>query len=365
MFIGKDPKGAERMASKLAERSVQKEYVARVKGKFPDGVVVCDQPIMQVSPKLGLNRVRATGKTATTKFRRLAYYPSELETQAQTPATSTSGSDEIQRPATPPHALANESEGYSIIHCLPLTGRTHQIRVHLQFLGHPISNDPIYSNRRVFGPDLAKNESHGERDEEIMDRLNKMGKTELADTVDTSSYKTHYMASPNVAADTDPAILAQLMEREQKAAAEDYSKRKGERLSGELCEVCNTELYSDPGVHELGIFLHAVAYADRHGDWSYRSKMPSWGLPPPGLDGPREVPDWVPGQEGEETVIGHGTVPPAIGVDDDGRVPRGTKAPTGPILLEGVGLLDVSSLSEGLKDVDGEAKTVESAAAAQ
>ncbi|KAJ5736967.1 Pseudouridine synthase RluC/RluD, partial [Penicillium malachiteum] len=335
MFIGKDPKGAERMAKQLQERSVQKEYVARVKGKFPDGVLVCDQPIMQVSPKLGLNRVRATGKTATTKFRCLAYYPPGADFAV--PAASDDG-----RPATPPHTLANESEGYSIVHCFPLTGRTHQIRVHLQFLGHPISNDPIYSNRRVFGPELAKNEAHGERDEEIMARLNKMGKTELPDTV----YRNHFMASPDVPPNTDPAILAQLMEREQKAAAEDYSKRKGERLSGENCEVCDTPLYSDPTVHELGIFLHAVAYTDRNGDWSYRSKMPSWGMPPTGFEGPKEVPDWVPANDGEEVVIGHGTVPPEIGVDDDGQTPEGTKSPTGPILLTGVGMLDLSSLSK-------------------
>jgi len=37
----------------------------------------------------------------------------------------------------------------------PLTGRTHQIRVHLQYLGFPIANDPIYTNP-VFGPNLAK-----------------------------------------------------------------------------------------------------------------------------------------------------------------------------------------------------------------
>ncbi|KAJ5257041.1 hypothetical protein N7478_013145 [Penicillium angulare] len=343
MFIGKDPKGAERISKQLQERSVQKEYLARVKGKFPDGVVICDQPIMQVSPKLGLNRVRATGKTATTKFRRLAYYPAWSDLPAST-AGSNQPSDDPERPATPPHALANESDGYSIVHCFPLTGRTHQIRVHLQFLGHPISNDPIYSNRRVFGPDLAKNESNGDRDEEIMDRLHNMGKTELPDTL---SYRHHFMASPDVPPDTDPAILAQLMEREQKAAAEDYSKRKGERLSGAACEVCDTPLYTDPGVHELGIFLHAIAYADRDGEWSYRSKMPSWGLPPTGFDGPLEVPDWAVGAEGEaETVVGHGTVPPEIGVDDEGKTRRGTRVPTGPVLLEGVGMLNVSDLSK-------------------
>lgn len=334
MFIGKHPQGAEKMAKQLQERSVQKEYLARVKGKFPDGVVVCDQPIMQVSPKLGLNRVRATGKSATTKFRRLAYYPPE---QVDTPENHTSG--DVSRPATPPSTLSNESEGYSIVHCFPLTGRTHQIRVHLQFLGHPISNDPIYSNRRVFGPGLAQHEDHGDRDEEIVDRLNRVGKSEVADTI---SYRHHITAAPDVPPNTDPAILAQIMHREQEAAAEDYAKRKGERLSGATCDVCGTDLYTDPGVHELGIFLHAVAYADRDGDWAYRSPMPSWGLPPSGLDGPREVPPWVPGPEDEELVFGHGTVPPEIGTEDDKTTDRRKgRGQGGPVLLRGVGILNL------------------------
>ncbi|KAJ5690555.1 hypothetical protein N7462_004947 [Penicillium macrosclerotiorum] len=339
MFIGKHPKGAEKMATKLAERSVRKEYLARVKGKFPDGVVVCDQPIMQVSPKLGLNRVRATGKTATTKFRRLAYYPPQAafasaERHAATGAT------------TPPPALSNETEGYSIVHCFPLTGRTHQIRVHLQFLGHPITNDPIYSNRRVFGPDLGRNEVTGDRDEEIMERLHRMGKTETADTV---SYRTHLTAAPDVPPGTDPAILAEIMSREQLAAAEAYEKRKGERLSGKMCDVCGTELYTDPGAHELGLFLHAVAYADRDGDWAYRSPMPSWGLPPLGMDGPREVPDWEPVPKSEEVVFGHGTVPPEIGVDDDEpKDPRKTTKVTSTVLVTGVGLVNFADPKHGL-----------------
>ncbi|KAJ5585058.1 uncharacterized protein N7459_004858 [Penicillium hispanicum] len=339
MFIGKDPKGAEKMAKQLQARSVQKEYIARVKGKFPEGVVVCDQPIMSVSPKLGLNRVRATGKEATTKFRRIAYYPPAAPVTVSTENGDAPGG--VPRAATPPAALANEDEGYSIVHCFPLTGRTHQIRVHLQFMGHPITNDPIYSNRRVFGPELARNEAHGDRDEEIMNRLNQMGKTELADAV---SYRVHLTAAPNVPPNTDPKVLANIMFREHEAATEDYEKRKGERLTGALCEVCGTELYSDPGVHELGLFLHAVAYADRDGDWGYRSPMPRWGLPPPGFDGPREAPDWVPVPQEEEIVIGHGTVPPEIGTEADEKSSQARKSPDGSdrVLLRGVGLVDLS-----------------------
>ncbi|KAG8805036.1 hypothetical protein FRC17_005766 [Serendipita sp. 399] len=43
----------------------------------------------------------------------------------------------------------------SVLLCRPFTGRSHQIRVHLQFLGYPVANDPIYSNTSAFGPKLG------------------------------------------------------------------------------------------------------------------------------------------------------------------------------------------------------------------
>jgi 23S rRNA pseudouridine1911/1915/1917 synthase len=42
--------------------------------------------------------------------------------------------------------LAN-SNGKSLIECRPRTGRTHQIRVHLKHLGHPVTGDPQYGRR--------------------------------------------------------------------------------------------------------------------------------------------------------------------------------------------------------------------------
>ncbi len=38
----------------------------------------------------------------------------------------------------------NESLDSSLIECFPITGRTHQIRVHLYHIGYPIIGDPIY-----------------------------------------------------------------------------------------------------------------------------------------------------------------------------------------------------------------------------
>jgi len=254
MFIGKHKQAAEDLSVQIKERTVKKEYVARVVGEFPKDEIICEKPILQISPKLGLNRVRANGKEARTVFKRMAYYPPRgkaASTDAAKPSISDDNSGKPWR----------DLQGYSIVRCLPLTGRTHQIRVHLQFLGHPIANDPIYSNQRVFGPSLARgSEGDSGDDEDIISRLSRMGKDEVADAV---AYHDEMV--------------------------EEYNKRKAEKQTGESCDVCDTQLYSDPGAHELGIYLHAKRYACETGRWDYQTPLPEWALPPPGIDGPREA----------------------------------------------------------------------------
>ena len=46
----------------------------------------------------------------------------------------------------------------------PVTGRTHQLRVHLQYLGHSIANDPIYGNEKAWGNKRAKGGIFGPAD---------------------------------------------------------------------------------------------------------------------------------------------------------------------------------------------------------
>ncbi|PFH56843.1 hypothetical protein XA68_15860 [Ophiocordyceps unilateralis] len=234
MFVAKNFVAAEAMGRKIRQRTVRKEYVARVVGEFPVVDVVCDQPILQISPKLGLNRVRATGKTARTVFKRLAYYP------------------------------APNRQGYSIVRCMPVTGRTHQIRVHLQFLGHPIQNDPIYANERVWGQTLGRADASGAetRDEDVISRLSRMGKEETAEAV---------------------AWYDQMVD--------EYEKRRAEKMTGEACAICMTPLYSDPGPHELSLWLHSRRYEDAEGAWAYASPLPAWALPPDGVAGPTAVGD--------------------------------------------------------------------------
>ncbi|KAL1304203.1 hypothetical protein AAFC00_000626 [Neodothiora populina] len=253
MFLAKHRKAADSLTEQIMARTVKKEYVARVKGEFPEGEIACEQPILQISPKLGLNRVRANGKEARTVFKRLAYYPPKPRKDV----------DDPQRADSP------NADGYSIVRCRPLTGRTHQLRVHLQFLGHPISNDPIYANQRVWGQELGKGDAEADNDDDIMTRLSKMGKDEVAEAV---AYHDEMV--------------------------DDYNKRKAEKLTGEVCQICQTPLYSDPGEHELGIYLHARKYADAGGKWSYETPLPDWALPPPEFTGPSE-----PGLESDPLAI--------------------------------------------------------------
>jgi tRNA pseudouridine synthase 9 len=295
MFIGKHAKAAADISLQISERTVRKEYVARVKGEFPEGEVVCDMPLLQISPKLGLNRVRANGKAAQTVFKRLAYYPDTqvddahssrgaLRTDArastglgrnvETPENFRAGEGQDLNDHDNDHQdgahtkLTGEArpwvrkEGYSIVRCLPITGRTHQLRVHLQHLGHPISNDPIYCNQRVWGATLGANDADASRDsdEDIITRLSRMGKSEVADAV---AYHDEMV--------------------------DEYNKKKAEKMSGELCTICDTPLYTDPGVQELGIYLHSLRYEDAGGAWSYVSPLPAWALPPQGYSGPTEV----------------------------------------------------------------------------
>ncbi len=253
MFVAKHAKAAEQLCAQISQRSVRKEYVARVIGRFPDGEIVCDQPILQISPKLGLNRVRANGKAARTVFKRLAYYPPPSHRGVYQDADGEAGKSPGEPTATEPGVGRRANEGYSIVRCLPVTGRTHQLRVHLQFLGHPIQNDPIYANQRVWGFDLGVNDPEGTHnsDEDVITRLSRMGKDQVADAV------AYY----------DEVV-------------DDYYKKMAEKMSGKFCDVCKTPLYTDPGDQELSLWLHSVRYEDAGGAWSYVSPLPSWALSP-------------------------------------------------------------------------------------
>ncbi|KAK7678627.1 hypothetical protein QCA50_018350 [Cerrena zonata] len=213
MFLGKNAKGADKFVQQIKDRSVKKEYIARVVGNFPVGDENCeltvDKPLTTINPKLGFNQVDLeNGKEALTVFKRISY---DVKTNT------------------------------SIVKCRPLTGRTHQIRVHLQYIGHPIANDPIYSSPKVWGNNLGKN---GEcNQEEIMEKLDRIGKSTACSTWI-------------------------------------HPQEDGEVLLGEKCKTCEYDLYTDPGPNDLDLWLHAYKYEAEDKSWSYKTEYPDWAIDP-------------------------------------------------------------------------------------
>lgn len=209
MFLGKNARGADYFVRQIRERSVLKEYLARVKGRFPQGLITVDEPLMTASPKHALNVVdHSSGKEAATDFRLLAYH---------------------------------EESDTSLVTCFPKTGRTHQIRVHLQHMGHPIANDPIYLLPFVWGPELGRGASGTHQD--VISRLDKIGKSRACST----------WIHP----------------------AED-----GEVLLSRSCTECNAPLYSDPGPNDLDLWLHAYKYQAADNSWRFMTDYPQWAMLP-------------------------------------------------------------------------------------
>ncbi|XP_069805831.1 pseudouridylate synthase RPUSD2 [Dendropsophus ebraccatus] len=177
LMFAKTSEVSKKMAELVRERKVEKEYVCRVCGEFPEETVTCEEPILVVSYKIGVCRVHPKGKASKTVFQRLSY-----------------------------------NGRSSVVKCFPYTGRTHQIRVHLQYLGHPIVNDPIY-NTEAWGPNRGKGGAINKTDEELLRTLIEEHKAKQSlDILDVgeddlvgSSGRSEEAASDAVTGDTDPA----------------------------------------------------------------------------------------------------------------------------------------------------------------
>lgn len=209
LILARNASKADLFRQQIEAGMVQKQYVAKVVGVFPEYEQVVNVNVNYNAREgrstvevesAGNARTSMKGKAACTKFTRI----------------STNGT-------------------HSIVLCEPVTGRTHQIRVHLQYTGHPIANDMLYLS------------------EQVVDRSSKgMG----ADS----------------AAGKSPHSLPAGPEEHGLALFEENSK-EGFSIDP-MCTNCPSLGPKGYGRDEEGLWLHCFRYTGP--GWTYECPYPDW-----------------------------------------------------------------------------------------
>lgn len=117
LVVAKDDKTHELLSNMIKEKQVERVYYALVDGIIPHETGTIDAPIgrdTENRQKMKVTDINSKG--AITHFKVLKRFQKTNQT---------------------------------LIECKLETGRTHQIRVHMAYIGYPIYNDPVYGKRKV------------------------------------------------------------------------------------------------------------------------------------------------------------------------------------------------------------------------
>lgn len=126
MVVAKTNKCHELLTEYFKEHKVKRTYIALIKGVFPHDTATIDAPIgRDKTNRLKMAVTAENSKNAVTHLKVLKRY-----------------------------------EKYTLVSLNLETGRTHQIRVHMAYIGYPIYNDPVYTSKEAtpFGQFLHSSE---------------------------------------------------------------------------------------------------------------------------------------------------------------------------------------------------------------
>ena len=116
LMIAKNDKSSLALTEQLKEHSCMRHYQALVYGTIVENKGKINAPIGRDSEDRKKMAVTKNGKHAVTHFKVLKRY-----------------------------------KGFTLIECELETGRTHQIRVHFEYIGYPLVGDKVYGRRKVIG----------------------------------------------------------------------------------------------------------------------------------------------------------------------------------------------------------------------
>ncbi|KZX63685.1 RNA pseudouridine synthase [Vibrio sp. HI00D65] len=112
LLVAKKRSALRHLQAQFREKTVQKYYFALVMGEWKNSCKVVNAPLLKNEVN-SIVRVNPNGKASETRFKVLEKF-----------------------------------KDATLIQASPITGRTHQIRVHTQYTGHPIAWDDRYGDRR-------------------------------------------------------------------------------------------------------------------------------------------------------------------------------------------------------------------------
>ena len=113
MLVAKNNKTHELLADDFKNKRILREYVALLDGVVPENSAIIDAPLGRSSENYQKMAVKAGGKRAVTHLEVIKKY-----------------------------------KEYTLVRLTLETGRTHQIRVHMAYIGYPVHNDPVYNKKK-------------------------------------------------------------------------------------------------------------------------------------------------------------------------------------------------------------------------
>jgi len=141
VIVAKTERAGKHLGKQVLRREIEKQYLTICWGELRQESGTIDQPI----------GIRAGGPVFTKRVIDPAGKPSVTEFEV---SKRLSGSTAHRAVATPESGCSRasmrrvfEDDAFTIVRLRPRTGRAHQLRVHMAWLGHPIVGDKIY------GPD--------------------------------------------------------------------------------------------------------------------------------------------------------------------------------------------------------------------
>ena len=128
LLVAKNDKALEFLQKQFKEREVKKKYLALVAGNLKKEEGVIETLI---------------GRSPGDRRKQKVYLPGEPNAQEK-------------RKAVTEYKVLQRFENYTLIKVEPKTGRKHQIRTHLAYLGHPVAGDKLYGFKNQPRPEGLK-----------------------------------------------------------------------------------------------------------------------------------------------------------------------------------------------------------------